>query len=528
MSWTLKKNCDLGICANARQRQGSGGGGFPQQNYQSSYPYQGEFGGYNNGYYPNVIPIQSQPVQPYQIDFRINTPSTARTTTVAPVLYCSYPSTRDTTFDQKCLFPYENERKECSSRGSSLPAGTTAITSCKAPEYRSDNGDMILEVCKDGKWLNDGKTLTCKSQLNQPTFQSTPELPARDPIVQYVQNPYISKDPVISNAIPPLNSFEESMSDPNSTYWNQRIVTPHPYYFVHHTTTEPPTTTTTTTTLATTTHKPYYFPENLDWRNYDKNQNNRNYETKSGNCPALINKPGVILECISKTFKSGSSSYLMSVSDCSEQQLQGSEATYKCQMYYEPLTGVTTQYRKCKENGMWSGSDDGFGCKLECGKSNPTGRLPLITFGEMTILGQWPWHAALFIRDRGEMGNSCGGTLITQKAVLTAAHCVNLHLSSLLRDLNDIRVDLGRYNKEKDDPYVQKFQVEKIISHPAYNPLMFESDIAIVILKDAARIGYHVRPICFPKTQNTAFDEMQLADGSYATVFMMIKKIYKR
>lgn len=172
---------------------------------------------------------------------------------------------------------------------------------------------------------------------------------------------------------------------------------------------------------------------------------------------------------------------------------------------------------KGKENGAWNGNDD-FSCRLECGKSNPGGRLPLITFGEMTILGQWPWHASIFIRGGNDFANVCGGTLVSSRAVLTAAHCVTLHLSSLLRELNDVRVDLGRYYREKDDAYVQKFQVEKIVIHSAYNPYIFESDIAIIILKEQARIGFHVRPICFPKAQNAAFDEMQLSDGSHATV----------
>lgn len=574
------------VCAGARQRQG--GMSFQQPMRYNTNDYGGYYyqDPVTVRQQPMQNVLSSTPIQNGNVDY-LRLPMTYTRTTQAPAPFkCSYINKRDeNVFDQKCIFPQEVLQISCSSRPNDYPVGTTVLTSCKSPEYYSDTGDMILEICKDGKWHSDGKTLTCKVKMmvTQPPVAINPY---QDPVTKYVQQPqqtvyqsptvpYVNPNTVANNnytkyqqsyqpsnqvlaapSIAPQNVLQQNNMQPKVADNQQNLQTPYwgyyqqnnspavpvgsimnyPVYTPSTTTTPEPTTTTSTTT---TTPKPYI--DEIDWRQY-ANPNIPNVQSDyppsfyyrpterknygSDKCSPLVANPGVILECLSKSARNSSSGtgYIVSINDCQEPQPVGTEATYKCQMYYEPLTGMTTQYRKCKENGDWTGSDDGFGCKLECGKSNPGGRLPLITFGETTMLGQWPWHVALFIRDRGDMTNSCGGTLISRKAILTASHCVTLHYSSLTRDVNDVRVDLGRYYREKDDPYVQKIEVEKIVTHPAYNPFMFESDIAIIILKEPARIGFHVRPSCFPQSHNAAFDEIQLADGSYATVMAVTNK----
>jgi secreted trypsin-like serine protease len=60
---------------------------------------------------------------------------------------------------------------------------------------------------------------------------------------------------------------------------------------------------------------------------------------------------------------------------------------------------------------------------LECGGSGLEVR---IVGGEKATLGQWTWLVSLFYKDKqkGIEKGYCGGTLITQRYVITAGHCV--------------------------------------------------------------------------------------------------------
>lgn len=76
-----------------------------------------------------------------------------------------------------------------------------------------------------------------------------------------------------------------------------------------------------------------------------------------------------------------------------------------------------------------------------CGYSNVTHRR--IVGGTPAKLGSFPWMALIgYSNDLGETSFKCGGSLITKKHVLTAAHCLKSDLSS---------VRLGEHNLDTND-----------------------------------------------------------------------------
>jgi len=102
----------------------------------------------------------------------------------------------------------------------------------------------------------------------------------------------------------------------------------------------------------------------------------------------------------------------------------------------------------------------------------PIGRR--IVGGERTEIAQHPWQVALQFK-----GNFfCGGSIIAQKWVLTAAHCFKLSASG-----GDWRVKAEATNYETMGVWAQ---VERIIVHEKYIPATSENDIALVKLKMAS------------------------------------------
>jgi secreted trypsin-like serine protease len=168
----------------------------------------------------------------------------------------------------------------------------------------------------------------------------------------------------------------------------------------------------------------------------------------------------------------------------------------------------------------WAGSAENFNCVPECGKKNEV-FIPLITFGTPSFRGEWPWHTAIFLKEGGRAGDwqyICGGTLISRRTVMTAAHCLTFPESAKVRNVSNFRFDFGRFELENLDDIIQTRQVESIHIHSSYSPFGYDSDIGIVILKESVDTGYHVRPICFPQSVNTAQEEIMLAEGSIGTV----------
>lgn len=128
---------------------------------------------------------------------------------------------------------------------------------------------------------------------------------------------------------------------------------------------------------------------------------------------------------------------------------------------------------------------------------------PLITYGEATSEGQWPWHAALYKAKTIDLQYICGASLITMRHVLSAAHCVTTPSSNLAADPNEIQVFLGKYHLRMfTNKHIQNMQVDRISIHPEYNYRYFTNDVAILRLSSAAQYTDYVRPVCLWSESN--------------------------
>ncbi|XP_075433214.1 chymotrypsin-like protease CTRL-1 [Ascaphus truei] len=104
--------------------------------------------------------------------------------------------------------------------------------------------------------------------------------------------------------------------------------------------------------------------------------------------------------------------------------------------------------------------------------------------GEDAVPHSWPWQVS-FQDSRGS--HFCGGSLINENWVITAAHCSVIP--------NSDRAVLGEQNRRSDEEDIQTIDIVKTIAHPEYNTEI-STDVALVKLKNPAIIQPHVSPVC--------------------------------
>ncbi|KAI4897366.1 hypothetical protein NFI96_017352 [Prochilodus magdalenae] len=127
---------------------------------------------------------------------------------------------------------------------------------------------------------------------------------------------------------------------------------------------------------------------------------------------------------------------------------------------------------------------------IECG-TRP-GLRSRIVGGNVAAPGQHPWQVSLQYQNQ----YLCGGSLITNQWIVTAAHCVYGFANPALWS---VRVGLI------DQPVsgVSDLSVTKILYHGLYHPEGLSYDIALIQLTQPLTFSGQVQPICLPNYGET-------------------------
>ncbi|XP_036390989.1 chymotrypsin B-like [Megalops cyprinoides] len=130
-----------------------------------------------------------------------------------------------------------------------------------------------------------------------------------------------------------------------------------------------------------------------------------------------------------------------------------------------------------------------YGCGVPAIPPVITGYARIVN-GEEAVPHSWPWQVSLQDFTGFYL---CGGSLINENWVATAAHC---------RIRNGHRVILGQHDKSKSDEDIQTIRVGKVFTHPMWNAHTFSNDLTLVKLTTAVTLNPHVSPVCLASSSH--------------------------
>lgn len=127
------------------------------------------------------------------------------------------------------------------------------------------------------------------------------------------------------------------------------------------------------------------------------------------------------------------------------------------------------------------------------GEAQECGRTPIlnrIVGGVSASDGAWPWQVDIQTETQGHV---CGGTLITENWVLSAAHCFPNP-----NDVTSYNIYVGRQQLNGWNPDETNHKINRVVVPYGYTDPQLGQDIALVELATPVVWSDRVQPVCLP------------------------------
>lgn len=121
--------------------------------------------------------------------------------------------------------------------------------------------------------------------------------------------------------------------------------------------------------------------------------------------------------------------------------------------------------------------------------------IELVVNGEAAKSREFPHMALIGYGAMPEVQYLCGGSLVSDRFVLTAGHCIN---SAEHGPATKVRLGELALDSSNDEAFPEDFNIAETIPHPDYRLTSQYNDIALMKLDRKVILSPYIRPICLP------------------------------
>ena len=100
------------------------------------------------------------------------------------------------------------------------------------------------------------------------------------------------------------------------------------------------------------------------------------------------------------------------------------------------------------------------------------------------------------IQNKSDGNHFCGGSIVSNKYVLTAAHCVSG------KNISNIKIKAGFSSQNNPGSNVQSYNVKRVVVHPNFNSVTLDYDIALIEIDGTFSFNTCVKPVKLISSQN--------------------------
>ncbi|XP_053676849.1 venom protease-like [Anopheles nili] len=119
----------------------------------------------------------------------------------------------------------------------------------------------------------------------------------------------------------------------------------------------------------------------------------------------------------------------------------------------------------------------------------------LVVDGELAKAREFPHMALIGYGNGSEIRYLCGGSLVSDRFVLTAGHCLT---STTFGPATIVRLGELSLSSTTDEAFPEDYDVTERIPHPEYKQSSHYNDIALIKLNRKVIFSPYIRPICLP------------------------------